>query len=178
MARWAAWRDRRAVAAALLVRHRLRMADTFDPIASAGEHAGGGAACGSTAGAGNAIARTEVIIGIDSIVFPFVVPGGMPGGIVTVTLAGSWLARPMSSLSFAATTSTSLLAQLEAPGSPTFDISAPGILRHRIWHCGSGLRLGLYRSPELFARAAAPAAWLLLSGLHCCAGKETVINAR
>ena len=41
--------------------------------------------------------------GTDSIVLPFVVPGGMPAGLVTVTLADLGWPGLMSSLSFAAT---------------------------------------------------------------------------
>ena len=49
-------------------------------VASAGQHAHAIVQPPVTLlpGAGNAVARTEMISGTDSIVLPFVVPGGMP----------------------------------------------------------------------------------------------------
>jgi hypothetical protein len=132
---------------------------------------------------GSPIARTEMITGTDSIVLPFVITGGMPAGSVTVTLADLAWPGLMSSLSFAATTSTSLLAQLTAPGSVTFDVSGAGTYFATVYgiadpNFGSGLySLNLSYSPVPLPAAA----WLLASGLvllRTRRRKETVINAR
>lgn len=118
-------------------------------------------------GAGNAIARTEMITGTDSIVLPFVISGGMPSGTVTVTLTDLAWPGLMSSLSFAASTSTSLLAQLTAPGSVTFGVGGTGSYFATVYgiadpNFGSGLySLNISYSPVPLPAAA----WLLLSGL-------------
>lgn len=134
-------------------------------------------------GASNAVARTEMIIGTDSIVLPFVVPGGMPGGKVTVTLADTGWPGLMSSLSFAATTSTSLLAQLAAPGTTTFDIAGPGSYFATVYGVANpNFGSGIYSLNLSYAPVPLPAAaWLLASGLVLLRArrrKETVINAR
>jgi hypothetical protein len=116
---------------------------------------------------GIGVSRTEQIIGTDSIVLPFVIAGGMPAGTVTVTLQDLGWEGPFSSLSFAATTSTSLLAQLAAPGSLTFGIAGAGNYFATVYgvadpNFGSGLySLNLKYSPVPLPMAA----WLLLSGL-------------
>jgi hypothetical protein len=118
-------------------------------------------------GASNAIARTEMITGTDSIVLPFVISGGMPGGTVSVTLSDLGWPGAMSALSFAASTSTSLLAQLAAPGSLTFDIGGSGTYFATVFgvadpNFGSGLySLNLSYSPVPLPASAL----LLLSGL-------------
>jgi hypothetical protein len=131
-------------------------------------------------GASNAVARTEMITGTDSIVLPFVVPGGMPGGNVTVTLADLGWPGLMSSLSFAASTSTSLLAQLDAPGSLTFSINGPGNYFATVYGVADpNFGSGLYSLNLSYAPVPLPAAaWLLLSGLALLRRKQTVINAR
>jgi hypothetical protein len=116
---------------------------------------------------GRAVSRTEMIVGTDSIVLPFVIAGGMPAGKVTVTLEDLGWPGLMSSLSFAATTSTSLLAQLAAPGRMSFDITGAGNYFATVYgiadpNFGSGLySLNLKYSPVPLPAAA----WLLLSGL-------------
>ena len=124
-------------------------------------------------GSTNAIARTEMITGTDSITLPFVVPGGMPGGTVTVTLADLGWPGLMSSLSFAATTSTSLLAQLTAPGSVSFDIGGTGTYFATVYGVADpNFGSGLYSLNLSYAPVPLPAAaWLLLSGLALLARK-------
>jgi hypothetical protein len=134
-------------------------------------------------GASNAIARTEMITGTDSIVLPFVVPGGITAGSVTVTLADLGWPGLMSSLSFAATTSTSLLGQLDGPGSLTFSISGPGSYFATVYGVADpSFGAGLYSLNLSYAPVPLPAAaWLLMSGLVLLRArrrKETVINAR
>ena len=165
LARWVAWVIV-AVAAALGTASPAH-ADAFDPSGSPiSMLAIVQPAAILLPGASNAIARTEMITGTDSIVLPFVVPGGIPGGIVTVTLADLGWPGAMSSLSFAASTSTSLLAQLAAPGSLTFDIGGAGTYFATVFgvadpNFGSGLySLNLSYSPVPLPAAA----WLLLSG--------------
>jgi hypothetical protein len=134
-------------------------------------------------GAGHAVARTEMISGTNSIVLPFIIPAGMQGGTVTVTLADLGWPGLMSSLSFAASTSTSLLAQLAAPGSLSFGIADAGTYFATVYgvadpNFGSGLySLNLSYSPVPLPASA----WLLASGialLRARRRKETVINAR
>ena len=125
------------------------------------------------AGAGNAVARTEMISGTDSIVLPFVVQGGMPAGSVTVTLSDLGWPGLFSSLSFAASTSTSLLAQLSAPGSLTFEIGGAGIYFATVYGVADpNFGSGLYSLNLSYAPVPIPAAgWLLLSALALLARK-------
>lgn len=117
-------------------------------------------------GVGNAIGRTEMITGTDSIVLPFVISGGS-GGSVTVTLSDLGFPGPLSSLSFAATTSTSLLAQLSAPGSMTFGITGPGTYFATVYGIADpSFGSGLYSLNLSYAPVPLPAAaWLFASGL-------------
>jgi hypothetical protein len=134
-------------------------------------------------GAGYAIARTEMITGTDSIVLPFIIPAGMQGGAVTVSLADLGWPGLMSSLSFAATTSTSLLAQLTAPGSVSFGIASAGTYFATVYGVADpAFGSGLYSLNLSYAPVPVPAAaWLFGSGLLMLRArrrKETVINAR
>ncbi|MEO8019357.1 MAG: hypothetical protein ABI769_16220 [Pseudomonadota bacterium] len=131
---------------------------------------------------GGTISRTEMINGIDSIVLPFIVPVGMQGGILTVTLADLAWPGAMDSLSFSAATSTSLLAQLAAPGTVRVGLDAAGTYFATVYgvanpNVGSGLySLNLSYSPVPLPAAA----WLLMSGLaliRTCGRKKTVISA-
>lgn len=113
------------------------------------------------------VARTEMITGTDSIVLPFAIAGGMPAGTVTVTLDDLGWPGLFSSLSFAASTSTSLLAQLAGPGNLSFNVAGAGNYFATVYgvadpNFGSGLySLNLKYSPVPLPAAA----WLLLSGL-------------
>jgi hypothetical protein len=170
------------IAAALLAATNAARADTFDPTRVPESLLIVRNPVTLLPGAGHAIARTEMITGTDSIVLPFIVPVGMQGGVLTVTLAD--LAWPgfMNSLSFAATTSTSLLAQLDAPGSVRFGLDSAGTYFATVYgiadpNFGSGLySLNLSYSPVPLPAAA----WLLISGfalVRTRRRKETVINA-
>jgi hypothetical protein len=114
-----------------------------------------------------AVARTEMITGTDSIVLPFVIAGGMPAGTVTVTLADLGWPGLMSSLSFAASTSTSLLAQMATPGRLTFDVTSGGNYFATVYGVADpAFGSGLYSLNLSYAPVPLPAAaWLLLSGL-------------
>lgn len=153
-------------AAAMLGVTNAARADTFDP-GRPSVSMSGLVQPAATLLPGGSLARTEMITGTDSIVLPFVVSGGMPAGSVTVTLSDLAWPGLMSSLSFAATTSTSLLSQLTAPGSVTFGIDGPGTYFATVYgvadpNFGSGLySLNLKYSPVPLPAAA----WLLLSGL-------------
>lgn len=135
-------------------------------------------------GAQNAIARTEMITGTQSIVLPFIVPVGSPGGTVSVMLTDLGWPGLMSSLSFAASTSTSLLAQLAQPGAMSFQIAGSGTYFATVYGVADPtLGSGLYSLNLSYAPVPLPAAgWLLATGLALFArrraGKETVINAR
>lgn len=115
---------------------------------------------------GDTIARTEMITGTDSIVLPFVIAGGMPNGTVTVTLTDLAWPGLMTSLSFAASTSTSLLAQLTEPGSVTFGVGAGSYFATVYGVADPNFGSGLYSLTLRYAPVPLPAAaWLLLSGL-------------
>jgi hypothetical protein len=118
-------------------------------------------------GAANAIARTEQITGTQSIVLPFVVPAGISGGTVSVSLVDLGWPGFMGSLSFAATTSTSLLAQLAAPGATSFDIAGPGTYFATVYGVADpNFGSGLYSLNLSYAPVPLPAAAVLLaSGL-------------
>ena len=131
---------------------------------------------------GTAIARTEMITGTQSIVLPFVVPVGTPGGTVSVSLQDLGWPSLMSSLSFAASTSTSLLAQLAQPGMTTFDIAGPGTYFATVYGVADpAFGSGLYSLNLSYAPVPLPAAaWLLMSGLGLFGlrrRQESVINA-
>jgi hypothetical protein len=131
---------------------------------------------------GLGVARTEMITGTDSITLPFVIPVGMVGGSVSVSLADLGWPGPMSSLSFSATTSTSLLAQLAAPGGLTFAVQGAGQYFATVYGVADpAFGSGLYSLNLSYAPVPLPAAsWLLLSGLALLRSrrsKESVINA-
>jgi hypothetical protein len=170
------------LALALLAGTSVVRADTFDPGRAPESLLVVRDAVVLMPGAGHSIARTEMINGTDSIVLPFIVPVGMQGGTLTVTLADLAWPGLMSSLSFAASTSTSLLAQLDAPGSLQFGLSSAGTYFATVYgvadpNFGSGLySLNLSYSPVPVPAAA----WLMVSGLALIRTrrrKETVINA-
>ena len=134
-------------------------------------------------GADHAIARTEMITGTDSIVLPFIVPAGLSAGVLTVTLTDLAWPGLMSSLSFSATTSTSLLAQLDAPGSVSFAIGSAGSYFATVYGTADpNFGSGLYSLNLSYAPVPLPAAaWLLASGfalIRTRRRKETVINGR
>jgi hypothetical protein len=131
---------------------------------------------------GASIARTEMISGTDSITLPFIIPVGFTGGSVTVTLSDLGWPGLFNSLSFSATTSTSLLAQLAAPGGMTFDVTGAGMYFATVYGVADpGLGSGLYSLNLSYAPVPLPAAaWLLASGLvllRVRRGKNSVTNA-
>jgi hypothetical protein len=95
------------------------------------------------------------------------VPGA---GAVTAILSDlDWPAK-LASLTFAATTPTSVLASLNGPGEVSFNVSGPGVYSAVVGAVASPtsfLNLGWYSMTIEFAPAVPlPAsAWLLLSGL-------------
>ncbi|MES1263296.1 MAG: hypothetical protein ABUL69_02995 [Peristeroidobacter soli] len=113
------------------------------------------------------ISRTEQIVGTDSIVLPFVISGGLPAGTVTVTLQDLGWPAKFDSLSFAASTSTSLLAQMSAPGRLTFQVDGPNNYFATVYGLANAAAgSGLYSLNLSYAPVPLPAAaWLLLSGL-------------
>lgn len=133
-------------------------------------------------GAVNTIGRTEMISGTDSIVLPFIIASGMPAGNVTVTLTDLGFPGPLTSLSFAATTSTSLLAQLAAPGSLTFGIAGAGTYFATVYGIADpSFGGGLYSLNLSYSPVPLPgAAWLLASGIALFGArrKQNVINRR
>ena len=92
---------------------------------------------------------------------------------MTVTLTDLGWPGLFSSLSFAASTSTSLLAQLSAPGSLTFEIGGAGNYFATVYGVADpNFGSGLYSLNLSYAPVPIPAAgWLLLSGLALLARK-------
>jgi hypothetical protein len=166
--RWAAHAAVYAIvgAATLLAGVNPAFADTFDPSRSSASMLSVEQSS-VMLNPGVTVSRTEQIVGTDSIVLPFVIAGGMPAGRVTVTLQDLGWPGLFGSLSFAATTSTSLLAELAEPGRMSFAVSGAGNYFATVYgiadpNFGSGLySLNLKYSPVPLPAAA----WLLLSGL-------------
>jgi hypothetical protein len=113
------------------------------------------------------LVATPLVQGSLASATPFSVPGA---GTVTATLTDlAWPAK-LASLTFAATTPTSVLASLPGPGQVSFNTSAQGIYSAVVGAVASPsgfLDLGWYSLTIGFAPAVPlPAsAWLLLSGL-------------
>jgi len=176
------WKALAWFAAGLFAAVNAAHADTFDPTRPSQSLLTVQNPVTLMPGAGHDIARTEMITGTDSIVLPFIVPDGMQGGILTVTLADLGWPGLMNSLSFAASTSTSLLAQLAAAGSVSFDLANAGTYFATVYGVADPrFGSGLYSLNLSYAPVPLPAAaWLLASGLvllRTHRRKETVINA-
>lgn len=181
---------RLAAAAAIMLALLLTMAtqdaraDVFDPSFPPASLNAPASSAMLLPGAQHAIARTEMITGTQSIVLPFRISAGMPGGTVSVSLVDLGWPGIMSSLSFSASTSTSLLAQLASPGSMTFDVAGAGTYFATVYGIADpNFGVGLYSLNLSYSPVPLPgAAWLLLSGVALFAirrraGKENVINA-
>jgi len=114
--------------------------------------------------------HTQLVGGGFASVLDFLVPAA---GTVSVVLKDLVWPDTLSGLSFAAVSTTSMLASLSAPGSLTFDVTAPGHFFAIVSGNTQGdLNLGLY-SVSLQWNAVASAAssvplpaagWLLVSG--------------
>lgn len=117
------------------------------------------------------LVSTPLVQGSLASATPFSVPGA---GTVTAILSDlDWPAR-LASLTFAATTPTSVLASLNGPGQVSFNVSGPGVYSAVVGAVASPtsfLGLGWYSMTVDFAPAVPlPASvWLLLSGLGCLA---------
>lgn len=113
------------------------------------------------------LVATPLVQGSLASATPFTVPGA---GTVTAILSDlDWPAK-LASLTFAATTPTSVLASLNGPGQVSFKVSSPGVYSAVVGAVASPtsfLDLGWYSLTIDFAPAVPlPAsAWLLLSGL-------------
>jgi hypothetical protein len=117
------------------------------------------------------LATTPLVQGSLASATPFSVPGA---GTVTATLVDLGWPAKLASLTFAATTPTSVLATLPGPGQVSFNTSAPGVYSAVVGAVASPsgfLDLGWYSLTIGFAPSVAlpPSAWLLLSGLGALA---------
>jgi hypothetical protein len=154
-------------------------ADTFDPAFPNVSLNSGRGTAQLLPGVGGAISRTELIKGTDAFLLPFEVSGA---GTVTVTLTDLGWPSSLSTLSFAALSSTTLLAQLTAPGSLTFQLTGAGRYFAAVYGIADPtFGVGLYSLNLSYAPVPLPAAPLLLvSGfaLFALARKKIVINDR
>jgi PEP-CTERM motif len=114
------------------------------------------------------LTKTQLIAGTESKVYSFDAP---EAGTVTVTLSQLTWPDKLSSLSFAAATSTSVIAQMTQAGTLDFRVSGPGmysaIVTGTVDASSAVFGLGMW-SVKLDFTPAVPlpaSAWLLLSGL-------------
>jgi hypothetical protein len=110
------------------------------------------------------VERSGLVTGAESVVLPISVN---VAGTFTVRLSDpAWPTR-LADLSFAATTSSSVLARMAAPGVMSFDVAGPMTLYAAIYaNATAPLSLGLYSLQVSFAPVPLPGAIaLLLSGL-------------
>lgn len=119
---------------------------------------------GATAGSILVLSQTALVGGTQSMVVPIFAPNA---GTFTATLADLGWPDRLSSLSFAGTTASSVLAALAAPGSVSFYVASSGTYYAHVAATAAGaLNLGLYSLRVDFTPVPLPAAaWLLLSGL-------------
>lgn len=154
-------------------------ADTFDPSFPAVSLNAGRQTAQLLPGAAGAISRTELIKGTDAFLLPFEVSGP---GTVSVTLTDLGWPGSFSTLSFAALSSTTLLAQLTAPGTLTFQLTGAGKYFAAVYGVADpAFGVGLYSLNLSYAPVPLPAAPLLfVSGLALFAlrRKKIVINDR
>ncbi len=115
------------------------------------------------------IERSGLITGSQTIVQPIVVSSA---GTFTVRLSDpEWPVR-LSALSFAATTSSSVIARMNAPGTMSFEVSGPTTLYAAVFGTAAApLSLGLYSLQMSFAPVPLPGALgLMLLGLAAMRG--------
>jgi hypothetical protein len=115
-------------------------------------------------GSNTLVERSGLVTGAESVVLPISVN---TAGTFTVRLADpAWPTR-LASLSFAATTSSSVLARMTGPGVGTFEVNGPMTLYATVYaNATAPLALGLYSLQVSFAPVPLPGALaLLFSGL-------------
>lgn len=114
------------------------------------------------------INETTLVSGTDSNVEAFTIP---TAGTVTVQLSNIPWPQALDSLSFVASSASSVLMAWDGSGTQTFDVSAPGTYyAHVTGTAGGLLDLGLYSLTVSFRSAVAPvplpsSATLLLGAL-------------
>jgi hypothetical protein len=119
--------------------------------------------------------KSGLISGSQSFVFEMQAPGA---GMVNVQLSNLGWPERLSSVSFAASTATSILSRLADEGSTSFHITGPGAYYAHVAGIAQGaLQVGLYSLRITFSAGNTPgspvplpaALWLLISGLGALA---------
>ncbi len=114
------------------------------------------------------IERSGLITGSASVIIPVTVGSG---GTFSVSLADPAFPTPLAQLSFAATTTSAVLARMSGPGTMSFDVTEAGTYYATVFGATQApLSLGLYSLRVSFAPVPLPAAvWFMLSALGALA---------
>jgi hypothetical protein len=113
------------------------------------------------------LADTTLVTGTQSAVFSFTAPGA---GTITATLDNLNWQKPLSSLSFSATSATNVVSTWDATGSmvETFNVTGGNYFAHILATTADAMDVGLYSLNLSFSANAVPlpaSSWMLVAGI-------------
>jgi hypothetical protein len=113
------------------------------------------------------LADTTMVTGTQSAVFSFTAPSA---GTITATLDNLNWQKPLSALSFAATSGTNVMSSWDATGSmvETFQVTGGNYFAHIMATTADAMDVGLYSLNLSFSANAVPlpaSSWMLMTGI-------------